>query len=53
MGTGRVPLKVNSKGKKDFECMEEMHAFMQCFAVSVSHCHGQHQRVSRQLDNLI
>lgn len=34
MGTGRVPLKVNSKGKKNLECMEEMHAFMQCFAVS-------------------
>lgn len=34
MGTGRVPLKVNSKGKKNLECMEEMHSFMQCFSVS-------------------
>lgn len=33
MGTGPVPLKVNSRGKKNFECMEEMHAFMQCAAV--------------------
>ena len=33
MGTGPVPLKVNSKGRKNFECMEEMHAYMQCFTV--------------------
>ena len=33
MGTGPVPLKVNSRGKRNLECIDEMHAFMQCFAV--------------------
>lgn len=32
MGTGQAPLKVNSKGRKNLECMDEMHSFMQCFA---------------------
>lgn len=32
MGTGPVPLKVNSRGKRNLECIDEMHAFMQCFA---------------------
>ena len=52
MGTGRVPLKVNSKGKKNLECMEEMHAFMQCFAVSTSADVADHPAVTPTADSV-
>ncbi|KAL3150653.1 hypothetical protein ABBQ32_000451 [Trebouxia sp. C0010 RCD-2024] len=51
MGTGRVPLKVNSKGKKNLECMEEMHSFMQCFSRSGTDGDAQCASFKTALDN--